>query len=117
MSSGCRGGARKRDHQNRIGVCCFQRLPCLLACCFVDVMFQNIMERAKHLILHHCHLVALLQKIFCLFAGNLICLLGLHDYREIGRCLVCHHAHGDFVGFENVLWAQGHFGFERNQIG
>src|ERR1035438_2725193 len=48
-------------------------------------MFQNIMEPAKHLILHHRHLVSLLQKIVRLFAGSLICLLGLHDYREIGR--------------------------------
>ena len=50
-------------------------------------MFQNVMKRAKHLILHHCHLAALQQKIFRLFAGNLICLLGLHDYREIGGFL------------------------------
>lgn len=90
---------------------------CLLLACFVDVTFQNLMKGAKHLILHHCNLVALLQKIFRLFAGNLIFLLGLHDYKAIDRCLVRQHAHGDFVGFENVLWAQGHFGFECNQIG
>ena len=75
------------------------------------------MQGAKHLILHHCRLVSLLQKKFRLFAGNLICLLGLHDYKAIDRCLVCQHAHGDFVGLENVLWAQGHFGFESKQIG
>ena len=33
---------------------------------------QNIMKRAKHLVLHHCHLVVPLQKIFRLFAGDLI---------------------------------------------
>ena len=46
MSSRCRGRVRKRDHQNRIGLGCFQRLPSLLACCFVNIMFQNLMQRA-----------------------------------------------------------------------
>jgi hypothetical protein len=47
----------------------------------------------------------------------LICLLGLHDYREIRRCLFNHLAHGDFVRYENVLRPQWHFQRARNHIG
>lgn len=87
MSSRPRAGARERDYQHRIGTGRFHRVPPLLTC-FVDVMLQNIMKRAEHLILHHRDLVSLLQKIFGLFGVNLIRLLSLHNDREIPGCLV-----------------------------
>ncbi len=57
------------------------------------------MKRAKHLILHHCQLVSLLQKIFRLFAGNLICLLGPQDILksyEIAMSMVADKTSADF---------------------